>query len=435
MRLALVALFSLFAPPAFADVLTLVGKLGDRDIQVELTQPVHGAVAGRYTFSDTGGDIPLVPVSHANNLWVLHEEAICGDDDCLLGDSGEVLEAPIAAVWELRYDPKTYLARGTRTAEGSKSKRQPLDLMVMAWRSFGESETPTAAGLHDRSAIFGYRPDMPLDWSTAPYEMNLLDVPLEAGPAQALGSASVHAVTDPRTRFAFPRVLSFDDGSPVEPANAILADAHFRMSLSALDCLALQYASYGVNSTYSIRGGFLGDYDSEQVELSYASPQVLSWTESGSLWCTGAHPYNHIDSYSYDLKTGQRLDLGRLFTDWVPREWGAAPDEIVDRETVAQAPDNYSWGPGPDLIAYVRDNFPPGLLYDDAEIDEACYSDQALADQLDIRLAPGPSVVFTANGFPHVISMCNGDLFTKPLAEVAHLLTPEAANYLPELRK
>ena len=65
MRLALVCAAAFLALPAHAvDVLTFVGKLGNRDIVVELTPPEAGAVAGRYTFMDTGGDIPLVAVSH-----------------------------------------------------------------------------------------------------------------------------------------------------------------------------------------------------------------------------------------------------------------------------------------------------------------------------------------------------------------------------------
>ena len=241
-------------------------------------------------------------------------------------------------------------------------------------------------------------------------------------------------VTDPRTKFPFPRAVSFADGSPVEAANAILANRHARMNLAAFDCLAFRYASYGVDSEWGIRGGFLGDYDNEYVELTYLSPTLVSWTQSGSLWCTGAHPYNHYDSYTFDVVTAKPLTGKEIMADWVPREWGAAPDEVADTDLAFENPDAYQWGPGPDLIAFVRDHFADDVLSDDPEFDEMCYGEQAIADQLDVRFAAGPSLVFTVNGYPHVMSACMTDLFTLPLAEAKHLLKPEAlAAYFPEL--
>ncbi|MCP8885097.1 hypothetical protein NIM87_16430 [Devosia sp. XJ19-1] len=434
MRFALVCAAALFVFPAHAvDVLTLVGKLGSRDIVVELTPPEAGAVAGRYTFMDTGGDIPLVAVSHDAKGWVLHEEAECGEADCTLDDAGKVVEAPTAAVWTLSYDPDAYVAAGTRAVTTGKAKSQKLELMVMAWRELGPSEETTAFGLHDRSAQFSYMHDWPLDWSGAPYEMTLLDVPLEEGPAEALGDATFRMVTDPRTKVAFPRAVALPDGSPVDPANAILADRHYRMNLAAMDCLALRFASYGIDSEWGMRGGFLADYDNETVTLSYLSPRLVSWTQSGSLWCTGAHPYNHFDSDTYDLKTGKPLDLRTLFSAWVPREYGATPDQIADTDLAQENPDAYQWGPDLDLIAFVRQRMTSDILMGDAEFDEACYGEQAIAEHLDIRFAPGPSAVLTVSGYPHVMSACTTDLFTVPLAEMAQFLTPEARDYFPEI--
>jgi hypothetical protein len=433
MRLAIFCLFALVPVPAFAEVITLGGKLGGRDIVVELTQPSDGAVAGRFAFLDTGGDVPLVAVSDNGKSWVLNEEAPCGEDDCTLDDSGQVIQAPIAAVWELTYDPKTYMATGTRRAEGSKNKAQPLELGVIAWRTLDESEEATAFGLHDRSAALSYMNDWPIDWSGAPYEMMLMDVPLNQGPEQILEGATYNYVTDPRTKFAFPRAIAFADGSSVSAVNAIFADRHARMNLSAFDCLALRFASYGADSEWGIRGGFLGDMDNEQVEVTYLSPLLVSWTQSGSLWCTGAHPYNHFDSYTFDIATGERLDAQAFMADWVPREWNAAPDALADTDLAFENPDAYQWGPGPDLIAFVRERIPQEVMMGDAETDETCYGDQAIAEHLDIRLAAGPSLVFTVNGYPHAVSVCTTDLFTLPLEEVKDMLKPEALAYFPGL--
>ncbi len=433
MRLALVILVSLFATPSFASALTFMGKLGERDILVELTQPSDGAVAGRYTFLDTGGDIPLVPVSSEDGLWILNEEAICGDADCELDDMGNVVSAPLAAVWELRYDAATYMATGIRRAVGGKTKQQKLELGTIAWRFLAEEESATPMSLHERSFHLSFEDGGLLDWTSAPYEMVLMDIPLEEGPEQRLGDATFRYVTDPRTRFAYPRAVSLPGGDSVDPVNELLATRHARMNLAAFDCLALQYASYGLSSEWSIRGGHLGDYDSEQVELTYLSPSLASWTQSGSLWCTGAHPYNHHDSYTLDIAKGEPLDLTKIFSAWLPREWGAAPDDIADTTLAHEAPDEFTWGPSPELIAYVREHLPSDISFDDTEMDELCYGDQAIADHLDIRFAPGPSVVFTTSGFPHVMSVCGTDLFTVPLSDLEAFLAPTAKDYFPEL--
>ena len=433
MRHVLLILLALAPVPASAEVLTLGGTIGGREIVVELTQPSDGAVAGRYTFLDTGGDVPLVAVSHDGKSFVLNEEAVCGESDCVLDDDGRVVEAPIAAVWQLTYDPATFIASGTRTIKGGKAKTQPLRLEVIAWRKLSQSEEATAFGLHDRSAQYAYMLDWPLDCSGAPYEMMMMDVPLDAGPQETLEGASFHYVTDPRTKFAFPRAVAFADGSPVAPVNAILADRHARMNLSAFDCLAYQYASYGLQSENGIRGGHLADYDNEQVTLTYLSPSLVSWTQSGSLWCTGAHPYNHVDSYTFDVATGEPLDARGIMADWVPREYGATPDQVADAGLALENPDAYGWGPGPDLIAFVRERIPEDVLSGDAEFDDACFGDQAIADQLDVRFEAGPSLVFAVTGFPHVISACTTDLFSLPLAEARDLLTPRALAYFQDL--
>ena len=436
MRLAFLGLsaaLALLPVPTLADALTLMGKLGSREIVVELTQPQDGAVAGRFAFMDTGGDIPLVPVSSDGKTWLLNEEAPCGEDDCGLDENGKLVAAPIAAVWQLTYDPETYIATGIRQSVGSKAKEQALELATIAWRPLGESEEATAFSLHDRSAQYAFMMDWPLDWSTAPYEMTLMDVPLKFGPETGLGGAVYHEVVDPRTLFAFPRILSFADGSSVEPANAILADRHARMNLAAFDCLAFRFGSYGMGSNWGDFGGHLGDYDQELVELSYASPRLVSWSQSGSLFCMGAHPYNHADSFTYDVATGKPLDLRQVFSAWVPREWGAAPDEVADTDLAFENPDAYHWGPSPELIAYVRDNLPPEYAAADSEMDDDCYSAGSLADQLDIRFGPGPSAIFTASGYPHIMSFCNSDLLTVPLAELGRFLAPTARDYFPEL--
>ena len=435
MRLLPVLAFALFSTPAFADALTFGGVIGGQDTLLEITQPSDGAVAGRYTFTDAGGDVPLVAAGtrDGGTVWLLTEEAPCGEGDCVSNDNGVVVDPPVAATWEVVYDPETLMLTATRTAGDEVSTGE---FYLMGSRPLDEGEEVTAAGLHGRSAVFIYSPDKLLAVETAPYEMALLDLELPPGKSKTLGAATWHYVADPRTRFGFPRIASFAGGEPVDAANAVLADRHYRMSLSALGCLAYRYAAYGVNEWQTEAGGTLAGYEDETIRLTYASPRLVSWTESGSLYCGGAHPANHHNSYTYDLETGAPLQFSRLFSAWVPREWGAALDELADTDLAFENPEAYQWGPDAELAAFVRNSIPEDVLTGEAELDEACYGIDAIAEHLDIRftdLNGAPAATFTLSGFPHVLSVCNTDLFTAPLAELEPFLGPAASDYFPEL--
>lgn len=434
MRHAVLLLALLTATPALADdARTFGGELDGRAIVMELTDGTSGPVVGRFAFRDSGDDIPLLPVSHQGNAYVLYEEAPCDETTCKTDDLGNAIDPPIAAEWRLTYDPQEHVLTGTRTTLGGKGKEIPVAFDSIGWRIMDPSETISAYALHDRSVMMSYDDTIALAWGVSPYEMDLLDVPFEAAPPETLGEATFNYVTDPRTKFAFPRVIEFagePDEELVAVANAILADQHGRMNLSAFNCLAFRYASYGKGEYMSEMGGTLGDYDGETVTLTYASPKLLSWMQSGSLWCTGASPYNHVDSYTIDLTTGEPLDLSKVFSAWVPREWGATPAEVADLEAAKSDPDSYHWGPSADLIAFVREHLPDDLF--DAELEEICFSDQAIADQLDIRFEAEGRVTFTLSGFPHVISVCNGDVVTVDLAEVEEFLAPTAGDYLAQ---
>ena len=59
-------------------------------------------------------------------------------------------------------------------------------------------------------------------------------------------------------------------------------------SLGALDCKATAYTSANPMA------GTLGGFDEEDV--TWLSRALMTVTESGSLDCGGAHPYNHFDA-------------------------------------------------------------------------------------------------------------------------------------------
>lgn len=426
MRLAFALLASLVVTPAFANALTFVGELGGRDIQVELTEPVHGAVAGRYVFTDDGADIPLRPVSVEGNVWTLAEEAPCEAGTCIADDNGQVSDPPIAATWQVTYHFGDFTGTAIRTPVG-KAKPETFELSALAWRKFADQ--PTAFDLHDRAARLSFDETLPLDWKHAPYEMALLDREIgSVGEVMESNGVKWHYRTDPRSGLTFPRILSpeFYDFS-------LALDAHFfRMMLSALDCKAFRYGSYGMSDNVLGLGGHTAGYEEEQITISYLSPVLASWSQTGSLYCQGAHPYNHLDNYTFDARAGEQLDWRKVFSAIVPRPWFSPPEDVVDLETALANPDSYDWGPSPDFIAFIQQR---RAAYDDAELEEICGSDQSIAEQLRMRVVGGNEIMFTLAGFPHVSSVCNADIFSATLDELAPFLAPTAKDYFPVLAR
>jgi hypothetical protein len=428
MRFFAAIILGLFcAGPALADAVTYRGTLGGQAIVVELTQPSDGAVAGRYAYRSQGADIPLQPRSSAGDVWVLAEEAPCGEDDCVAGDNGVVPDPPIGAIWTLTVSGGGQALTGTWAAEG-KSKALPIDLQKVGSRSLGDLQ-PTPYDLHDRAAALAYDPSSPLTVEDAPYDALRLEADLVAGREQEMDGSIFTFVVDPRTEFAFPRIIALADGSDPAAANQALELRHRRMSLGALDCKSFVYGGFGRNTSFSGAGGTLGGYEDELVTLTYLSPKVISWTEAGSLFCTGAHPYNHIDNTNLDVVTGQQLDLSRVFSGWVPRAYGADPDDIADPDIARANPDGYHWGPDPALTDWVLAHRRPDPFA------EECGADDLVGQFLAIRFKAGDHAVFTLEGLPHAISACEEDLVTVPLADIPELLAPEAYELFPSLAK
>ena len=56
----------------------------------------------------------------------------------------------------------------------------------------------------------------------------------------------------------------------------------------------------------------------KDVKVTWLSRALMTVTESGSLDCGGAHPYNHFDVYTFDLLRGEYLDWNRVFDAYVP---------------------------------------------------------------------------------------------------------------------
>jgi hypothetical protein len=391
--------------PSAADPVTYKGTLGKAEIVVELTDDPavsNEPVAGRYLYLSQGADIPLQANARQGRTLQLSEEEACRekcDDD---------KPGPIGAVWQLTVAvdgkslvgswtgsktlPITLERAGSRPVEGDAPK-SPLDLFNYTENTF----------LSEYAEV---------TMQTSPYDYLRLDVPLEAGDKQGWPDASWHDVTDPRTRFARPRIVELAGGVSPDAANAVLQERHWRDSIAALNCKSQQYIGlkeYG--PALGAEDGWLGGYEDTISVVTALTPRLMSWRESGSLFCGGAHPNNYSDTYTMDVRDGQVFDLADMFKD------------VIDG------------APGPSLVAFVKETRKKSSDQTDIDFEAECGTDDLIAQYLTgsiKREDEGLKLVLGLQGLPHAIQACGGDLLELPVAEAKQLLTGKFAALLGE---
>lgn len=430
MRQLIVAAILLSTTPIMAlDAITYKGTLGRSDIIVELTDPAEGMMTGRYSYLRVGGDIPLHNRDGIDSIE-LAEEAPCSEETCMIDADGFVVESPIGGLWSLNFSADGSQLSGTWTPADKPGKTLDIVLTEIGRRTLPDSAEGGPMGLADSPFMQIYANGADFTATAFPYDFAKMDLALTEGPVQTLDGSSFRFVSDPRTVFEFPRVVALADGSSTEAANRALAERHATINLAAFSCLNTAYAGFNYSGhSVSMDGGSLGDFDYESIAIAYLSPTVLGWTESGSTWCGGAYPNNHFNSFIVDVRTGDELALGKVLKDWVATRKVDDHDAAVDQAAALEAPEQYVWAAGQNLIDYVLDNYAPA----DAGFAEECGMDDLITTNLGLRFAPGDKVVFTLEGLPHVIHACTEDLLTVNLADIPDLLAPTASEYFPSL--
>src|SRR5690606_14591417 len=101
----------------------------------------------------------------------------------------------------------------------------------------------------------------------------------------------------------------------VVPANTRLFSRRSAMLNAGLDCESKAYFGMGWMPGAENWLGSYGGYPDEQVNVTYVSPTVMSWSESGMLFCGGAYPEVHTYLTTLDVRTGKDLDLSKIFRD------------------------------------------------------------------------------------------------------------------------
>lgn len=383
---------------AFANPTAFEGTIGGEKVVVEFTDDPLGGTArveGRFNFADDGSDIPLLFDRRAAATLVLTQEGPCKDGEC--ADTGPV----VGAVWTLERGDGQGLA-GQWRKDGDIRK---IVLRPLGQRPRGAFEEATAHGLAGASEAVSMS-DEAIGPDTHPYEFAKLNIPLVVQDKVEFNGSTVSYRVDPRTTFISPRIDGLANGSSPAHINEFLKQDHWRKNLAALGCRALRYRTFrGQDGGWTSDAGSLGGYDDTTVRVTFLNTRVLSYVESGSLWCSGASPTNFIKPVTVDVRRGAAISPAALFAEWTDA------------------------GPGERLSALVQSR-----AKDDPGMEDGDCSVERLGSYLTAYLVPGtgrrPEVTFGIYNLPTVTAACSRDLATISIDEIREYLTPEGTELL-----
>lgn len=429
-RLLLTILAFSLASPALADAVIYEGTLGTARIIVELSAPPETArsVVGRYAYMNKGIDIPLDAVIQPAGRLDLIEEKPCTIKLCHTDDNGDPKgPAPVGAKWNLAPAKEGATVIGTWSSGGKVLK---LSLTRVATRPLPADFDGTPAGL-EAIVLDLASGQQPVTAQVSPYDYTrLTEGPVQPGAATTWPGGGFQYITDLRTKFPFPAVTGLN-GDDVAPVNAYLSARHAQLNADALSCEARQFQGLGWNEMTAEAVGTLGGYEDEQVTVTYLSPTLVSWNESGSLFCGGAHPDNHDTPYTLDVRAGKLLDLSLIFKGWVPTP--IEDGKPTDLATARAHPEDYQWGPDKALADFVTAHLPADIKTAETDSDPGCGAPENITGNLAISFLAGDRVRFSLANMPNVAAVCDAPLFDLPIAEVSPLLTPGAKAYFPGL--
>jgi hypothetical protein len=389
-----------FASPALADAVTYKGTLGKLPIVVEIADHAspEGLSFGRYAYMSKGIDIPLDPIDAKPGTFAFAEQSPCAEKTCTPTDDGTVItDGPHGATWKLQPDGDDLT--GT-WRDGDKSL--PVKLTPIGSREIPDGMISNGGNLAEVANSFFSDDSFRLTPETDPYDYAKMQVDQTISGATDWDGMRFHYEADPRVGVAVPRIDAARD-TDLTAANAYLTSRQYGMQADAFSCESMVYAAMGYMGADF--GGNLGGWEDETVAVTYLSPQVLGWTEGGSLWCAGAYPDNHFEHYALDLATGEPLDMSKIFDGWD----GTPPERLVEFIKANREHDS------------------------DAAWEEECGIDDLIGQYLAVQFNQDATVTFTLDSLPHAINACGMDLYTAPLLDLVPYLTNSAENYFPAL--
>ena len=284
------------------------GTLGGADVVMELGQPKPGGEReGRYFYVRNGVDIPLKGTQGAlaealpvNDEWRRAQKS----DLPLFADAKQR-----SMQWRLQPQGDALVGAWV---DGFKGKKLSLSLKRIA-KYDPEKIAPQGVEAVTNAIVQGYGSSVSqgvaLSAQSTPYDyLKVAEQKLEQGREVVVNpSLAWRPVRDARTKFWYPRLTRHPDAKILSQTNAVLEQWHWGMNLEALGCVGSIYLSSGPEA------GSLGNYNNEEIKVSYLSSALMSVVESGSNGCGGAHPNNHFDPFVLDLLHGGYMDFTRMF--------------------------------------------------------------------------------------------------------------------------
>lgn len=345
------------------------GTLGKAKVIVQLVEPLDDMEGetkretSRYSYVPKVRDLNLVLTKNGKTL------AFDETPQQFYEFNGEDAQKVITGKWSITADGKT--AKGTWASPDGKKK---LPIALTRVPDLPEEEAD---------------PDLNI-WSATYNDLWLKSVTFsDAGLAKSFGPIEVRWLKDSAYGITYPMLGAFPDAAGKEAANALLMKA-IRKSLGDYrDC----------------KNGVPLDWEPENevemsFEINYASPTLLSFTESGSVFCGGAHPSNYATPSTYDLTVPARIG-GTENLDLSPEGFGrilklANKDERIAFEKFALG----RWKAGADADKEMGPDCATGWIEDapdGAKNFSLFFTDKGLA-------------VFRTD-YPHVASVCLGTDF------------------------
>jgi len=246
---------------------------------------------------------------------------------------------------------------------------------------------------------------------TAPYEtLKLAGHAVPVGQDSGNGPVAYRMWRDPRTQFSYPRLSRHPDPQVAKRVNALLEQRHWQMNLAALACMASAYTDGNPAA------GTLGSYDEEAITVQWLSKALMTVTESGSLYCGGAHPDNHFEPYTFDLLRGEYLDWNRVLDAYVPGEngWRKESPALLALMEKARAP-----------LAAAKAN-----TKGDAQDDSLDNCSDLWPGYLALGTESPGVLTLSISGIGHAMGVCLGTHATVPFKDLTPYLAPGGQAYL-----
>jgi hypothetical protein len=388
LRNCIFALLVMVAPAFAADWEGLYeGKLGSAKIRALLLEENTGA----YSYGQNAFDLGLHYDSAGPDVSFIESKVPQLQLDDIKGERS----SDVSGTWQLRFDGQQ--ATGVWTApKGAKKKVKSAQITLKRIKSLREIGEEYAA-FDEYHALWGQglRFENPASGET-------------------MNGVTIGMAADAVFKSKFPRYVSHPDAAKRDAINAMLIEEHRAAAINQRSC---------------IQGArrFQVEEDSEELDfqvefkVTYASPTVISFVESGSAFCGGAHGNNYSVSHTFDLIKMDRLGAKRFDGDLEAGQFGRVFDfETAEKANAFTAFLNTRWNaaaakPGPDDEPSCATEEPP------------------MGATVALHFTKD-GLAITKTGYPHVMSVCIWQSYNptvipwadlKPYVKVGQALIPE----------